>query len=109
MLRQGARVLLHHLLSTQCPTNEKAVAELADAKLRLVHQQVLGLGDGQLLVGADHPNRSALGEEGVLVPMQKVKNYSPGTLMLYHLRCEGHQHGKLAGQFHAAIGLPLPD
>ena len=81
-------------------------SHLADAKLGFVHQQVFGLVDGQIMVGADHPIRAARGEEGVIVPMQKVKNYTSGTLMFYQLLGDGHLHAELAGQFHAAALTP---
>ena len=64
--------------------------------------EVFGLVDGQVWVGADHPVRAALGEEGVLVPTEK--KHHPGTLMFHQLLSAGHAQSKLAHQFHFNIG-----
>ena len=60
-------------LTEPCPTEEEAAISQPIAKLRFVQTRLFYLSDSQALVGPGHEVRVAMGENGILIPVEEVE------------------------------------
>ena len=98
--------MAHELFLEPCPTEEEAASSQAKAKLRFVLTKVFRLSDGQALVGPGHEVRVALGDNGIVIPVEKTSEEKANQVgrRFHEFLSEEHQHKLLAEDFHFFVG-----